>query len=80
MRNGIRRLAMTYFLLSPKGIHGGESSLPKMRSILMMCRAEQCIAQLGSPLCGGATTMDGGSVNIEGTFIDRHRDRFSRSV
>lgn len=44
---------MTYFLLSPKGIHGGESSLPKMRSILMMCRAEQCIAQLGSPLSGG---------------------------
>ena len=45
----IRRLAMTYFLLSPKGIHGGESSLPKMRSILMMYRAEQCIAQLGDP-------------------------------
>jgi len=40
----IRRLAMTYSLLSPKGIHGGESSLPKMRSILMMSRAEQFIA------------------------------------
>ncbi|WP_338727031.1 hypothetical protein V8687_05575 [Shewanella baltica] len=44
----IRRLAMTYFLLSPKGIHGGESLLPKMRSIMMMCRAEQCIAQQGA--------------------------------
>ncbi|MEE2030476.1 hypothetical protein DIKCMJMK_04396 [Shewanella oneidensis] len=43
---------MTYFLLSPKGIDGGESSLPKMHSILM-CRAEQCIAQLGIPLSGG---------------------------
>ena len=52
----IRRLAMTYFLLSPKGVHGGESSLPKMRSILMICRAEQCIAQLGIPLSGGLTS------------------------
>ncbi|BAJ01700.1 hypothetical protein [Shewanella violacea] len=29
--------------------------------------------QLLTKLSGGATAMDGGSVDIEGAFIDRHR-------
>jgi len=32
------------------------------------------VAELGSPFSGGSTAMDGGSVDIEGAFIDRHRE------
>ena len=45
--------------------HGGEEGELNVRSTLQPRNAQQLCCKLGTPLSGGSTAMDGGSVDIE---------------